>query len=380
MAAQFLDGVRVIDLTQYLPGPYAALTLANLGADVLKVEPPDGDPTRRRVGPADADRISVQYKVVNRGKSVVPIDLKSEKGKRDFAALVGAGDVLLESYRPGVLARLGFDSARLGELNPRLVHCALSGYGQNGPWRLKGGHDTNYMAVGGALVSSGTGAAPVMSHPPVADHAGAMQAVISICAALFGRVSTGKGAYIDCSMAEAVLSWQSGNLTRAVRPGAESVRGEDRLNGGAAYYNIYPTKDGRFVTLGAIEPKFWERFSTVAGHPEWIERQLEPFPQTDLIAAVASVLAERGLAEWEEAFADVDCCFQPVLEFSEVLDNPQLTARGMMIRHDGSEPYVEVPYPAWIDGSPPESLPPYRDIGIDAALAAWGANAPGANS
>jgi len=186
VAHDFLAGLRVLDLSQYVPGPYAALLLADLGSEVLKVEPPGGEPMRRMLF-RDDDGLSPLYKVVNGGKTVIELDLKAAEGKDAFAALIEHADAMVESYRPGVLDRLGFDRDRLAALNPGLVRCALSGWGQTGPYRLAAGHDTNYMALGGGLVASGTAAAPVIAWPPVADYASGIQAALTVVAALLRR-------------------------------------------------------------------------------------------------------------------------------------------------------------------------------------------------
>ena len=366
--AALLDGFRVVDFSQYLPGPFAGQILADLGAEVIKVEPPGGDPMRG-IGPPDPDGVSAYYKLVNAGKRVVRVDLKAEAGRAAFGGLVAAADVLLESYRPGMLARLGFDRPALAALNPRLVHCALSGYGQTGPYAGKGGHDLNYLAWGGGLVTSGGTARPAMAHPPVADHAGAMQAVIAILGALLRRERAGQGAFLDVSLAETVLAWQGGQLTAALR-GRPMTRGRDLLNGGAACYQIYETADGRFVTLGALEPKFWAAFCEAAGRPDWIARQAEALPQDGLIGDVAALFESRPLAEWQAVFDGVDCCWQPVLEAEELLADPQAQARGLL-RRTGD--LAEALFPALIDGAAARPRVRLEEVAVDTALRSWGA-------
>ena len=363
MSFSFLDGVRVIDLSQYVPGPYATLLLADMGAEVVRVEPVGGEPMRR-FGPADADGVSAWYKVVNGSKSVVEIDLKSAAGKTDLERLLGGADAMLESYRPGVMDRLGFGEARIRELNPRLVYCALSGWGQTGPYRERAGHDLNYMALMGGLVTSGPTDAPVIGFPQVADYSSGIQAALAIVGGLMGRDrpgGTGQGCFIDTSIAEAVIPWQMWTLTGMVRPGFDISRANIYLNGGTAFYNIYRTEDGRFMTLGAVEEKFWQAFCDTVGRDEWRERQWEAPPQSGLIAEVTALIAEKTMAEWEAQFADVDCCFERVHEMAEMAEHPHVQARGMVKRHDdGADPFFEVLYPAWVDGKPPESRAPVR--------------------
>ena len=370
MSARCLAGIRVLDLSQYLPGPYAGQILADLGAEVVKVEPPAGDPLRR-VPPLDGDGLSAFYKLVNAGKTVVRLDLKQAAGKAALLDLADRADALIESFRPGALTRLGLGAEALRARNPRLVHCALSGYGQNGPDALKAGHDINYMAMAGGLASSGTAARPVGAYPQTADFASGMQAALTVLAALLGRERGGQGTTIDTSIAETVLAWQFLALTAAGRPGGEAARGQGRLNGGAACYQVYRTADGRFVTLGALEAKFWANFCRALGREDWIERQWEAMPQTELIAAVAEAIAARPLAAWQALLAGVDCCYQAVLEPTEVPDDPQVRARGLLRATAGPEPRVEVAFPALFDGAPPAPRAPLEERAAENLLATW---------
>jgi crotonobetainyl-CoA:carnitine CoA-transferase CaiB-like acyl-CoA transferase len=372
MALPFLAGTRVLDLSQYIPGPYAGLMLADLGAEVIKVEPPGGDPART-LGPRDGDGISPFWKLMNGGKTIVELDLKSGAGAAAFAELLRAADVLLESYRPGVLDRLGFTRARLIELNPRLVHAALSGYGQTGPWRLRTGHDLNYMALAGGLAVSGAAGhdaalRPANAAPPTADFASGLQAALTICAALIGRGRTGKGAYLDLSLAETVLAWQSHTLTAALRPGFEPALAANLLNGGAACYQIYRAADDRFVTLAAIEEKFWRNFCAAVGRPEWSGRQWEAMPQQALIRELAALFAGRPAAAWEETLGRVECCFGLVVDPKDVPAHPQIAARAMLSR-DGDT--IEALFPAYVDDRPPDKRTPPRLGKVDAVLDRW---------
>jgi len=350
--SEFLRDIRVIDVSQFIPGPQAALHLADMGAEVVKVEPPGGEPMRA-FGPFDADGISAGYKLMNRGKTVIELDLKSPQGKEAFGALIASADVLVESYRPGVLDRLGFDRATLERLNSRLVHVALTGFGQTGPYRLRAGHDINYMALAGGLAASGTGDRPVGAYPPTADHASALQATLTAVAALLRRASTGRGSFIDVSLAETVLAWQAIPLTLAQRKGDEPQRRAQRLNGGAANYQIYRCRDGKFFTLGAVEEKFWAAFCRAVGHPQWIARHADPLPQTALIAEVTALIATEPLAHWERLIEPADCCFHPVIELADVPAHPQIAARGLVHRVSDSPALIETLFPAWVDGAPP---------------------------
>lgn len=364
--SDLLAGVRVLDLSQYLPGPFATQLLADLGAEVVKVEPPAGDPLRA-FPPLGDGGLSVFYSLVNAGKSVVRLDLKGADGREALRGLVRRADVLLESYRPGVLDRLGFGQTALRALNPRLVHCALSGFGQSGPMAGAAGHDVTYMALGGGLVASGPAERPVMAFPPVADYAAAIQAAFATVGGLFRQARTGQGAFLDVSLMETVLAWQAGSLTQARRGGAPR-REEALLNGGAACYRVYTCADGRFAALGALEPPFWRAFCKTVGRPAWIERQHEPFPQTDLIAEVAALFASADLAHWQRVLDGVDCCFQPVLSFDEVAAHPHVRARGLVRAGDA---LTEVLAPVLVDGAPPRHRAPVRELGGDALGGLW---------
>jgi crotonobetainyl-CoA:carnitine CoA-transferase CaiB-like acyl-CoA transferase len=379
MPFRCLEGVRVLDLSQYAPGPYASLMLADLGADVIRIEPPGGEPMRRG-GPLDSDGVSAWYKVINRGKSVVELDLKSPDGKADLEALAARADVFLESYRPGVLDRLGFADERLKALNPRLVRCSLSGWGQGGPYRLKGGHDINYLALFGGLALSGSRARPYAAFPMVADFASGQMAALAIIGALFGRDrpgGSGEGCRIDCAIAESTLPWSQWALTAATRPGQALGRATAYLNGGAAYYQLYRTADGRFVSLGAIEEKFWHGFCDAVRRPAWRARRDDALPQDALIAEVAALFETRPLAEWVALLGPVDCCFEPVHELDEMLEHPQAAARGLLVRHGGRDPFIEVLFPALIDGAPEPARTPATRRRAAEVVTAWDGGRPG---
>lgn len=352
-SSQLLHGYRVLDLSQYIPGPYATRSLADLGAQVIKIEPPGGDPMRSFMY-GDTAEISPLYRHLNRGKTIATLNLKETQGKQHLARLLRGADVLLESYRPGVMARLGFDRDRLQALNPMLVHCALSGFGQTGPYRDRAGHDLTYCAVAGALTASGTKRRPVMTYPPVADHLGAMQAVNAVLAALLRRERTGRGAFLDISLSESVLALQYLGLAES-QDKKKPLRERLLLNGGAACYNIYTTSDRRFVALAALEAKFWEAFCHVVDQPKWIARHQEPMPQKRLIGELRKLFASKPLAIWKQLLADTDCCFDPVAEFSEVANHPHFSAR---LSISGAEPG----FPAWINGEPVETAKGYVEL------------------
>jgi crotonobetainyl-CoA:carnitine CoA-transferase CaiB-like acyl-CoA transferase len=361
-----LSGVRIVELTQYLPGPFCAQTLADLGADVVKVEPPQGDPMCG-LPPLDEDGVSPFYKLWNAGKRVVRLDLKAADGLAALKELIARADVLLESYRPGALARLGLDRGTLQALNPQLVHCALSGYGQTGPLAGAAGHDNTYMALGGGLIASGPPERPAMAYPPVADYAGALQAALAISAALVRQARTGQGAHLDVSLMESVLAWQAGSLTQTAR-GMPPERARELLNGGVACYNLYRCADGRWVALGALEPHFWRAFCDALGRDDWTGRQWEPMPQRALICELAALFESADLDHWVRTLEGVDCCVQPLLTFAELLNHPHLDARGL-VQRDGD--LVQVLAPVLTDGAAPSPRRPHDALDASALDRIW---------
>ncbi len=369
MTHQFLHGIRVVDLSQFIPGPYASLLLADLGADVVKVEPPAGDPMRQF--PPSGDAGSVFHAVMNGGKRIVLANLKDARERDCVLELIARADVLLESYRPGVLERLGLGRAELAAANPRLIHCALSGYGQTGPYARRSGHDLGYMAIAGGLVISGTPEAPVATSPPVADYASAQLAATSIAAALFGRSRTGKGTFIDIGITDVVLGWQSWLLTDAFRKGSETARGRSSTMGGHAAYRIYRTADDRFLTLAGAEERYWRIICEAIGRPDLLARFDEPVPQDDLMGDLGTVFASRPLAHWNAVLGSLDCCYEPVLELTEIAEHPQIRDRAMLAFSDSGGPVVEALFPAWIEGAPPQRRAAPVEIALATAIASW---------
>lgn len=322
--APALDGVRVLDLSRLLPGPYATLVLADLGAEVVKVEDPAGDPVRAVGGPG-------AFAALNRGKRSIVLDLKAAGGPEALLRLARGFDVLVESFRPGVLDRLGAGHAALRAANPRLVVCAVTGYGQTGPYRGLAGHDLDYCALAGALALNGPAEAPLPLGVQVADLAGgSWVAVAGILAALLRRQATGEGGVVDVSMAEGALGLTALPLGLAAERGEPMRRGREVLLGGAACYRTYRASCGRFVALGALEPRFFERFCRAVGRPELAARQLEGGGRGP-VEELEALFATRTREAWAALGREQDLCLAPVLEGDEPERDPHLAARGAFL-------------------------------------------------
>lgn len=327
-----LAGIRVLDLSRLLPGPYLTMVLSDMGADVVKVEAPRiGD--YMRAMPPTKGGLSGRFLAVNRNKRSLTLDLKKPDGKDAFLRMVERADVVVESFRPGVMDRLGLGYQALQARNPGVVMCSISGYGQNGPYRARAGHDLNYLGLGGVLAMGGERAGkPGMPGVQIADLAGgALWSCTGILGALLGRARTGKGQHLDISMTEgamALLAAEFGNLDRGVTESPS--RGNQALNGGLACYRVYQTKDGRYVSVGALEPKFWMALNSAIDRHGNMGEVIAPPPRQEQIAAeLAEIFARKTRDEWAELLADHDCCCEPVYEMDEIPNHPLHKARDM---------------------------------------------------
>lgn len=338
-----LEGVRVLDLTRLLPGPLATLALADLGARVDKLEDPGpGDYLRHM--PPQRDGVNGAFLALNRDKRAGVLDLKKPEGAAALLRLARSYDVLIESFRPGVLARLGLGYERLLQENPRLIVCAITGYGQDGPLVERAGHDLNYLARAGVLgVTGPANGPPSVFGAQVADVAGgSLWAVSAILAALFARERTGRGQVLDVAMCEGAIPLAAFAFGAVVAEGKGAARGEHFLDGGIAPYNTYETLDHKHVALGALEPKFWVKFCAAAGLAASMD-DLAPGPhQQALRAKVAAVIASKTRDEWAAIGAANDCCLEPVLAPEELAQDPQHQARGMFFEHN-RVPYFRTP-------------------------------------
>lgn len=327
-----LDSIRVLDLTRLLPGPFCTWLLADFGADVIKVEDPSLGDYARWSEPKQGD-MGAMFHALNRNKKSLSLNLKTEKGREIFRQLVKEADVLVESFRPGVMDRLGVGYESLKEINPRLIYCAITGYGQDGPYAHLPGHDINYLSYAGMLDLQGVrGGPPFVPAVQVADiGGGALMAGMGILMALLARDRTGKGQFVDISMMDGVISWMP-VLSDFLATGRLPRRGEMVLSGGKACYGVYETADGRYLSVGALEPKFWEVFCQEIGKPEFISRLNAPLDEQERMKeSIAAVMKTKTLAEWMDIFRDKDTCVAPVLNLEEAVQNPQVKHRQMVM-------------------------------------------------
>jgi crotonobetainyl-CoA:carnitine CoA-transferase CaiB-like acyl-CoA transferase len=326
-----LDGITVLDLTRLLPGAVATMMLGDFGAEIIKIEEPGiGDPARH--SRAGIKQPGAYFLATNRNKRSVTINLKHERGREVFLKLVEKADALVEGFRPGVMDRLGVGYETLKALNPRLIYCAITGYGQDGPYRLRAGHDANYLSVAGLLgVNGPKGGAPTLSGVQLADLAGgSLHAVIGVLLALQARARTGEGQFVDVSMTDGSLSMMYVPFASFLANGAQPQRGNEGLSGRYACYQIYETKDGRYLSLGALEHKFWENACRVLGREDFIGKCFNDDAQEEMIAAFREIFKTRTAAEWLAAFENVDTCVALVNDIAEVIEDPQIKHRGLI--------------------------------------------------
>lgn len=348
-----LSDLLILDLSAYLPGPFASGILADLGARVLKVEPPHGDPTRA-IPPHDVRGVSASFGALNAGKESLVLDLKSAAGVELFLQLVPQGDVLLEGFRPGVTERLGIGPEVCLERNPRLVYCRLTGYGQEGPYRERAGHDLNYQAYSGCLgLGAAEGAQPATPGIQTGDLLGGYAAAVGILAALRDRTPAGGGRVVDVSILDALVQAQGIHFA-GHRLGLRAEARRMPLNGGIPCYDVYPTSCGGHVALAALEPKFWATFCEIVARPEWAGRAYDP----SLRPEVAALFLSQSRDAWRVVLENADCCLSPVLTYDEVREDDQVKARGVLERQSCLR--FEPP-------RSPQSAPPAAAPGADRA-------------
>lgn len=332
MTAQPLSGIRILDLSRLLPGPYLTQLMADLGAEVIKVETPlAGDYTR--LAPPEMG-LGDLYGTINQGKKSLALNYRNSRGRELLLQLAATADVVLEGFRPTIADKYGIGYKAVRAVKPDIVYCSLSGYGQAGPYQQRAGHDLNYLSIGGALSLNGRpGEKPVPYGLPVADLSGGMLAAIAILGALVGRERGGQGMYLDMALLDGVISWMTPLALSAYFSGLDVGAGTHPLLGGRAFFDIYEASDGKCLTLAAIEPHFWGDFCKTIGRIDLIERQYDP----ELSVELEVLFQQKTRAEWLAMFADKDACVEPVNSVEEMLDDPQVQARGY-VRMEGGKP------------------------------------------
>jgi alpha-methylacyl-CoA racemase len=375
--ADALKDVRVLDLSRLLPGPFLTMVLADMGADVVKIEDPKLGDYLRAFPPAKGG-MAGRFLAVNRGKRSCALDLKDAAQRDTFLAMVEKADVIVESFRPGVMAKLGLDYATLAARNPGIVVCSISGYGQTGPYTHRAGHDLNYIALAGALAMTGEArGTPQLPGVQIADLAGgALWGATAILGALVGRYRTGKGALLDISMTEgalALLAAEIGNMDCGARP----TRGMETLNGGLACYGVYRTSDDRYLAVGALEPKFWLALNGAIGRPQVAAELIgSPAVQARVRGELAEIFATKTAAEWTAVLAPHDCCVEIVTELEELQALPLHREREVFFTIDGGAgigPVLQVRTPV---GRPAKAtLPPRLGEHTAQVLAEYGIQA-----
>jgi alpha-methylacyl-CoA racemase len=334
-----LAGLRVLDLTRHLPGPYATLVLSDLGAQVDKLEEASGDPTREL--PFGAEAQGSYFSGLNRGKRSLVLDLKAQGAAQLFLRLAGHYDVLVEGFRPGVLERLGLGHPALQQAHPRLVVCALSGFGQTGPDRLRAGHDLGYQARAGVLGYTG---GPGIPGGQTADVGGALFAVVGILAALQERTRTGKGRVVDVALADAATAFLHMHLAAHLSGGLPLRPGRDILNGGLPCYRLYQTADGKQLAVAALEPRFFSALCERLGRPELAGPAYAGGAEADAVhRELEALFATAPLATWEARLSGLDACVEPVRAPEEVPADAQFRARGLFVEGEAGQRRMATP-------------------------------------
>lgn len=381
-----LEGTRVLDLSRLAPGPFCTMILGDLGAEVLLVEEAGAGAARRQSAvrhPSDqlGRERAAAYNALGRNKRSVGLNLKDEAARDIFYQLAGFADVVVEGFRPGVVARLGVDYPTLAAINSRIIYCSLSGYGQTGPYSRLVGHDINYISVGGALGIIGwPGTPPAIPLNVIADFAGGgQQAALAIVVALLAREKTGRGQYLDVAMSDGVLSLLAAAASQYFAAGVVPRPGEYLLNGGAPHYNVYETADGGWISLGSLEPWFWENLCRAVGRDDFIPHEFnqEMYPQ--IFTAFREIFKTKTRAEWFALLSETDICAAPVYALDEALQDPHNRAREMVIEveHPHFGPVKQVGIPSKFSETPGSvrSTAPLPGQHTDAVLSELGYDA-----
>ncbi len=342
-----LEGFRVLDLSAAFPGALCSLILADLGAEVLKIEnPAGGDASRNR--PPIVKKMGVFFHAINRNKKSVTLDVRNARGREIMLRLVERADVLVENTRPGNLGKIGLGYADLVKINPRIVYCSISGFGQDGPYRDFPIHDINILALSGIMDLIGEkGRAPAVPDTQFGGAAGAMNAALGILSALLRREKTGKGQYIDVSILDSMIPYMTLSMCQYMHDGKLPRRGETLLGGGCACWNVYRTKDDRYISLGCWERKYWENFCRAVNRDDLAGEQFSPPPRQDeIIGEVRAIFLEKTKSEWIKSLDPNLVCYAPVNSMEEAFEDPQIRHRGLWFKESHPEE-GQVPQPGF---------------------------------
>jgi crotonobetainyl-CoA:carnitine CoA-transferase CaiB-like acyl-CoA transferase len=329
-----LEGIVVLDLSRLLPGPYLTMVLADMGADVIKIEDPRIGDYMRQLPPTRGG-MSGRFLAVNRDKRSATLDLKSDAGRQAFLKMAARADVVVESFRPGVMTKLGVDYDALRKVNDKIILCSISGYGQTGPYVKRAGHDLNYIGLAGVLAMGGDrGGFPKLPGVQIADLAGgALWGATAVLGALVGRDRGAGGAHLDISMTEGAMALLAAEVGAMDASGEQPTRGTTELNGRLACYGVYRTSDDRYLSVGALEPKFWVQFNAAIGRKGDMADVIAPIErQEEIRAEIQGIIGGKTFAEWSEILSGFDACAEPILELNELPEHPLHKEREVFFR------------------------------------------------
>ncbi len=333
-----LKSLKILDFSTLLPGPFATMMLSDMGAEVLRVEAPGRFDLTRAIEPTDKGGVSYVHQTLNRSKRSIGLNLKSPEAVELIKELIKEYDIVVEQFRPGVMAKFGLDYNSLKDINPKLIYCSITGFGQTGPYKDRAGHDINYMAISGLASYTGTKeTGPLPIGVQAADMGGgSMHAIAGILAAVIERSQSGEGQYVDISMTDAAFSLNAMAGASAVGGGLDTGLEDSLLNGGS-FYNHYETKDGRYFSVGGLEPAFMKQLCEAIGRPDLIKNGLTHTPeaQVPLIDALTVAFKEHDFAHWHEVFLNLDACVEPTLSVKEAAEHPQILERDMVVELQG---------------------------------------------
>lgn len=328
-----LNGLKVLDFSGLLPAPYGTRILADMGAEVLRIEAPTRPDMVRVMPPFDEQGLSAAHSALNRNKGSLVVDLKTPQGIEIIKKLVQDYDIVVEQFRPSVMSRLGIGYEDLKQINPRLIYCAVTGYGQQGVYKNRAGHDLNYLAIAGILDYTGRKETGPMPLPiQAADITGGLYAVTGILAAVIHRQQTGQGQFVDISLTDAAFSLQALTAPAALLANQQPKPESDTLNGGT-FYDCYKTADNRYLSVGGLEPQFFMAFANAIARPDLIPLSIRHDAEavTTVKTAISEAIIQKTLAEWQAIFAPIEACVEPVLSFAQACEHPQLRSRQMLV-------------------------------------------------